>query len=308
MRYITVALACLAVITASAAQTTLSPELAVAAKAIFGDQADSPLAISFLSSWEEPIEPTKIVGPIYYVGTRGLGAYLITTPAGHIMLDGGMPQTPQMFEASIRKAGFKPEDIKVLLITHAHVDHAGTVAYFKKLSGAQVAVMDRDVDQLKSGGRTDPASGNESAFYFPPVTADRALKDGDKVSLGNVTMTAHLGAGHTRGATTWTTTVQDGGRSYNVVFPCCTTVLPSYHFGANPTYPGIADDYRRTFSMLESLHPDIWLAAHTQFFGFAQKRARATQEGVSAWLDPNGYRAFVAKDKATFEMRVATEK
>jgi metallo-beta-lactamase class B len=134
------------------------------------------------------------------------------------------------------------------------------------------------------------------------------LKDGDKISLGNITMTAHLGAGHTQGATTWTTTVQDGGRSYNIVFPCCTTFAGNYHLVVNPTYPGIADDFRNTFSMLESLHPDIWLAAHTQFFGFEQKRARAVHEGVSAWVDPDGYRAFIAKEKAGFESRLATEK
>ena len=258
---------------------------------------------------EEPAEPFKIVGPIYSVGTRGLGAYLITTPAGHILLDGGMPWSAADFAASIREAGFQPEDIRILLITHAHIDHAGTVGYFKNLSRAQVAVMDRDFEHLKSGGKTDPVYGTQPP-YFPAVTADRVLEDGDTVSLGNITMTARLTAGHTQGTTTWITNVEDGGRSYNVVFPGSANVNPTYRLVVNPSYPGIADDYRRTFDMLESLRPDIWLPAHTHFpiFGFSDKRSRANREGASAWVDPDGCRRFLAEAKTAFEARLAREK
>jgi len=316
MRYTLTALVLFGLVSAAIAQQTpspdlqaLSPELREAFRVLFGQQPVPPTAIATFKAMEEPTEPFKIVGPIYYVGTRGLAAYLITTPAGHILLDGGMPGSAADFEAAIRKAGFRPEDIRLLLITHAHIDHAGTVAYFKKLSGAEVAVMDRDFEQLKSGGRTDPVYGTRPP-YFPAVTAERVLKDGDRVSLGNITMTARLGAGHTQGATTWTTNVEDGGRSYNVVFPCCGGLNPTYRFVVNPSYPGIADDYHRTFSMLESLHPDIWLPSHTFYplFDFEDKRTRASRVGASAWVDPDGYRRFIVSEKAAFEARVSNEK
>jgi metallo-beta-lactamase class B len=268
---------------------------------------DRPPELVPPSSWTEPAEPIRIVGPIYFVGTKGLAAYLVTTPKGHILLDGAMPGSAKDIEASIRKLGFKPEEIRILLITHAHIDHAGTTAYFKKLAKAKTVVMDRDYVAFASGGRTDFRYGSQPAFYFPPVKAERELTDGDTVSLGKVSMTARLGAGHTRGATTWITTVEDGGRKYNVVFPCCTGVNPGYRLTVDPSYAGIADDYRRTFAMLESLKPDIWLPAHTESFDFEAKRARSANEGAAAWVDPDGYRSWVAKGKETFEAAVAAE-
>lgn len=266
-----------------------------------------PPVVSVLNTWTEPTAPTRIAGPIYYVGTRGLAAYLITTPAGHILLDGGIPSSARDLEASIRALGFKPEDIRLLLLTHAHVDHAGTTAYFKRLSDATVAVMARDFVHVKSGGRSDPMYGTSPAFFFPPVTGDRALKDGDSVSLGNITMTARLTAGHTQGCTTWITTVADGGKTFTVVFPGSSNVNPGTRLAIGPTYPGIADDFRHTFMVLESLKPDIWLTAHPERFGFEEKRARAAQEGVAAWVDPEGYRTYVAASKAEFETLVAKE-
>lgn len=168
--------------------------------------------------------------------------------------------------------------------------------------------MARDFEQLKSGGKTDPVYGTQPAFYFPPVTAERVLKDWEVLTIGNIKMTALLGAGHTRGATTWVTTVEDGGRSYNVVFPCCTSVNSLYRLGAHPSYPGIVDDYRRTFRMLETMKPDIWLPAHTQIPGFEEKLTRMTKAGVQDWVDPEGYRRWLASEKAKFEAALAKEK
>ena len=141
------------------AQEALSPPLSDIGAALSGQQHVPPTLGAYLKSWVEPVEPFKIVGPIYYVGTKGLAAYLITTPAGHILLDGGIPDSADVFEESIHKLGFDPRDIKLLLITHAHIDHAGTLAHFVQLSGGSAAVMDRDFEQLKSGGKTDPSLG-----------------------------------------------------------------------------------------------------------------------------------------------------
>lgn len=260
-----------------------------------------------VNAWTEPIEPFHIAGPIYYVGTRGLGVYLIATPASHILLNGGMPGTAKLIEASVRKLGYKPEDIKVLLISHAHFDHVGTLAELKKLTGAQVEVMSAEVPLLKSGGASDYLFAKNPKMHFTGVYTDRILTDGDTVSLGGVRLTARLTPGHTRGTTTWMTTVEDGGGSYLVVFPDGTTVNPGTHLIKNPSYPGIADDYRRTLAFLATLHPDIYLAYHTEFFDLEGKRARAASEGVKAWVDPDGYTRWVAEQTANFEKLVAKE-
>jgi len=260
-----------------------------------------------VSAWTEPTEPFHIVGPIYYVGTRGLGVYLIATPAGHILLNGAMPGTAPLIEASIRKLGYKPEDIKILLISHAHVDHVGTLAELKKLTGAQVEVMSAEVGLLKSGGATDYLFAKNQKMHFASVNSDRALADGDTVSLDGVRLTARLTPGHTRGTTTWMTTVEDGGRSYLIVFPDGTTVNPGTHLTKNPSYPRIADDYRRTLAFLATLHPDIYLAYHTESFDLEAKRAQMASEGAKAWVDPDGYTRWVAEQTANFEKFVAEE-
>jgi metallo-beta-lactamase class B len=280
-----------------------SPAPAALAPAVAG----APGPPSDNKDWFEPTEPQLIVGPIHYVGTLGLGAYLITTPAGHILLDGAAPKSAPLIEASIRKLGFKPEEIRVLLITHAHFDHAGTLAAFKKLSGAQVAVMAPDDRLLASGGTTDYLFASDEQFHFPPVEADRVLKDGDTVTLGGVTLTARLTPGHTRGCTTWITTVEDGGRSYRVVFPGSTSVNPGTRFVHDPSYPGIADDYRHALDLLESLKPDIFLTAHAPACDFAAKRERADAEGPQAFVDPDGYRRGIAAAREKFGTLVASE-
>ena len=269
--------------------------------------APSETPSALVKSWLAPAEPLHIVGPINFVGTQGLGVFLITTPAGHILLGGGMPGSAGTIEASIRKLGFKPEDIKILLSNHAHMDHVGTLADFKKLTGATVTVMDRDVDLLASGGKIDYLFAKKPRLHFPSVTTDRVLKDGDIVELGGVKLTARLTAGHTPGCTTFTTTVKDGARSYDVVFADGTSVNEGTRFVNNLSYPGVLDDYRHTFTTLESLKPDIFLSYHVDEFDIAAKRVRAAAEGVQAFVDLDGYRRFVAERKAKFEKLVAEE-
>jgi metallo-beta-lactamase class B len=258
-------------------------------------------------AWTESVEPFHIVGPIYYVGTRGLGIYLITTPAGHMLLNGGMSGSAPLIETSIRKLGYKPEEVKTLLISHAHMDHVGTLSDIKKLTRGQVEVISAEVELLESGGATDYLFAKDPKMHFAGVRADHVLKDGDTVSLGGVQLTARLTPGHTRGTTTWMTTVEDAGRSYVVVFPDGTTVNPGTHLVRNPSYPGITADYRRTLAFLATLHPDIYLAYHSEFFDPTGKRERAASEGVKAWVDPNGYARWIAEQTANFEKLVAQE-
>jgi metallo-beta-lactamase class B len=266
------------------------------------------LDCEFLKALLAPAEPMHIVGPIHFVGTKGLGVYLLTTPAGHILLGGGMAASSSAIASSIRKLGYKPEDIKILLSNHAHFDHVGTMADLKKLSGAAVETMDGDVALLASGGKIDYLFGKDARFYFPPVRTDRVLKDGDTVELGGVKLTARRTPGHTRGCTTFITTVQEGGRCYQVVFPDGTSVNSGTRLVYQPSYPGILQDYRQTFAVLESLHPDIFLAYHIDDSVWAAKRERAARQGAPGFVDADGYRSFVADRKARFEQLVAEEK
>jgi metallo-beta-lactamase class B len=271
-------------------------------------QNSPPQTASFdTSTWKQPTPPVHIVGPIYYVGTADLGVYLITTPAGHILLDGTLAESAPQIEQSIRALGFKPEDIEVLLISQAHFDHVASLAHMKRVTGARLEVMKGDDTIVASGGKTDYLFANVPVAHFEPVKVDRVLQDGDTVSLGGVTMTARLTPGHTPGTTTWLMTVQDGGRSYRVVFAGSTSVNPGTRLVTEPSYPTIADDFRRAFSVLESLEPDIFLAAHASFFDLAGKREKAKQQGPAAYVDPEGYHRLIAAKKATFNDLVAKE-
>jgi metallo-beta-lactamase class B len=259
------------------------------------------------SKWDEPADPAKIVGPIYFVGTRGLSVFLITTSEGLIVLNTGMPGSGPMIEASIRKLGFKPEDIRILLTGHAHVDHVGGHAYLKKISGAKIAMIREEKDLFESGGKLDFHYGKYKEFEFEPAKVDWVFHHGDIIKLGDVAITALLSSGHTKGSTTFVMNVVENGKVYTVVFPNGTSVNPGYRLTKDPSYPGIGDDYRRTFHVLEMLKPDIWLDPHNESYGFDAKLARSAKEGVKAWLDPEGYRKWVVSKREKFEATIDKE-
>jgi len=257
--------------------------------------------------WDEPAAPARVVGPIYFVGTKGLGSFLITGSAGHVVLYTGMPGSGPMVERSIAALGFKPGDVKLILTGHAHCDHVGGHAYLKKVTGAEVAMMREEVELFESGGKLDFHYGTSKDFAFEPVKVDTVFRDGDEIRLGDIAITALLTPGHTKGSTTYVMKVVDGGKAYTVVFPDGTGVNPGYRVGRNPSYVGIGDDYRRTFRTLERLKPDVWLAPHNDVDGFDAKLARAAKEGATAWVDPEGYKGFVALQKAKFETHARRE-
>jgi metallo-beta-lactamase class B len=258
--------------------------------------------------WDQPAEPLKIVGPLHFVGTAGLSSWLFATSEGHILLNTGMPESGPMIVESIRKLGFKAEDIRIIINGHAHSDHAGAFAAIKEMTGAQLAVMEADVGSMQDGGKSDFHYGADwKIMGFPPVKVDRVLRDGDTVRLGEVVLTAYNTAGHTRGSTTWMTTLVDSGRAYTVVFIDGGGFNPGYRLATSPSYPGINADYRKTHHRHEMLKPDIWLGHHTEYFDLEGKRKRASTEGVNAWVDPEGYRRFVSKQKRAFEDQVAAE-
>ncbi|HVG07084.1 MAG TPA: subclass B3 metallo-beta-lactamase [Thermoanaerobaculia bacterium] len=254
-------------------------------------------------SWNQPVEPFRIAGNLYYVGASDIASYLIATPKGHILLDGGFVETVPLIRESVKKLGFKIEDVKILLNTHAHYDHAGGLAELKKLTGARLHASEADAPALARGGKDDPLFGDQ--FLFPPVQADRLVKDGDTVTLGGSTLTARLTPGHTAGCTTWTMKV-DG---LNVVFVCSTSVLPMMKLGAEPSYPGIADDYARTFRVLRAIPCDLFLAAHGSFYNLKEKAERLKKgEGENPFVDPDGYRSYLDRNEKVFRERLEKDR
>lgn len=267
------------------------------------------LGASSPADWLAPQEPFRIADNLYYVGSADVGVYLIKTPKGLIVLDGGYgPWGPVVLD-HIRKLGFDPKDIKVLLNSHAHADHAGGLAALKAAApGAKLYAAPRDAPLLENGGHDDPALGN--ALTFDPVHVDHLLKDGETVSLGGAAMTAHFTPGHTRGCTTWTLPVTVDGKARTALFACSFSVLPMMRLaGPQATWPGIAGDYEGTFRTLRALPCDIFLGAHAGFFGMAGKRAKQTADpkGPNPFYDPAGCKAYIDAGEKTFRTRLAAD-
>jgi metallo-beta-lactamase class B len=267
----------------------------------------SPLRAQANPDWTEPFPPFHIAGNLYYVGSKGLANYLITTPRGHILINSDLESSVPLIRASVEKLGFKFSDIKILLISHAHWDHDGGSAQVKRLTGAKYMVMDADVPVVESGGKADFQYGSSPASLYPPTKVDRVLHDGDEVKLGSATLVAHLTAGHTKGCTTWTMKVVQGGKSYDVVIVGSPNVNEGYKLVENSSYPQIASDYERTFRVLKSLPVDIFLGAHGDYFDMKTKYPRFEKGDATAFIDPVGYKAYVADREAAFRAELAKQ-
>jgi metallo-beta-lactamase class B len=252
------------------------------------------------AEWTEPFPAFRIVGNFYYVGSKGLANYLITTPEGHILINSDLEANVPLIRSSIESLGFKFTDVKILLISHAHWDHCAGSAKIKELTGAKYMVMDADVPVVESGGKTDFQYANDPSTLYPPTKVDRVLHDGDEVKLGGVTLVAHLTPGHTKGCTTWSMKAKDGSKTRNVVVVGSPNVNPGYKLVSNPLYPGIADDYARGFRVLKSLSCDIFLGAHGSYYGMEAKFQKLKAGDSSAFIDPDGYRAYLTEREQTF--------
>jgi metallo-beta-lactamase class B len=257
--------------------------------------------------WTEPFPPFRIAGNLYYVGSKGLANYLITTPQGNILINSDLEANVPLIEASIGKLGFHFKDTKILLISHAHWDHDADSAKIKQLTGARYMVMDADVPVVESGGRSDFQYGNRPDLLYPPTKVDRVLHDRDEVRLGDTVLFAHLTPGHTKGCTTWTMKVAEAGKTYNVVIVGSPNVNPGYQLIHNQKYPQIAEDYERMWRVLKSLPCDIFLGAHGSYFGLEEKYARLKDGGENPFVDPGGYKKFVAEKEQAFRAELAKQ-
>lgn len=249
------------------------------------------------NDFDKPFPAHKVIGNVYFVGTAGLGSYLITTPEGHFLVNSDFERTVPQIRASVEKLGFKFTDIKIILGSHAHGDHMEGDALAKELSGARVMAMEQDVPALRKmtpGGKPHPI--------------DRVLHDGDQVSLGNTTLTAHLTAGHTKGCTTWSTKATDAGKTYDVVIVCSVGFNPGYVLVNNKDYPQIADDYVRSFATLRKLPCDVFIAAHGQFYNLQDKYAKLEKGGPNPFIDHAGYLAYIDLKEQQFRAEVERQK
>ena len=260
------------------------------------------------ASWNAPFRPFRIIGNIYYVGPSGISSFLITTPAGHILLDTGFEMTVPRIRDGIKQLGFRLEDIKIVLNSHAHLDHAGGDALMKRLTGAQIAMSEADAAMLAAGGTNDFTPYSREMISYPPAKADRLLHDGDLVTLGGTTLTCHLTPGHTKGCTTWTMDVTNDGKVYHVVFFGSTSILPHVPLTHNALYPGMVDDFTATYRKLNALPCDVFLAPHASFFGLEEKAARLTRgEKPNPFIDPAEFHRFLEGAEAKFRHQLKEE-
>ena len=227
----------------------------------------------------------RVIGNVYYVGTADYASFLITSDQGHILINPDFEDSVPLIQRSVEKSGFRFQDIKIILISHAHGDHCAGAARAKELTGAQVMVMDADVNVMET------ATGGPRSF--PPVKVSRVLHDKDEVRLGGNTLVAHLTPGHTKGCTTWALKTEDSGKPYDVVIVGSIGVNNANSLVNNSAYPNIVDDYQRAFRTLKALPCDVFLASHGVFYGLKEKYAKTASGGANPFVDPNGLQAHV---------------
>lgn len=257
--------------------------------------------------WTEPFPPFRIAGNLYYVGSKGLANYLVTTPQGNILINSGLEANVPLIQTSIEKLGFTFQDTKILVISHAHWDHDAGSALLRENTGATYMVMDADVPVVESGGKADFAYGNVAANLYRPAKVDRILHDGAEVRLGDTVLVAHLTPGHTKGCTTWTMKVTENKTTYDVVIVGSPNVNPGYKLIDNAAYPQIAADYERSFRVLKSLPADIFLGAHGAYFGLEEKYLLLKEGHADPFVDPTGYKRFVAEKEKDFQTELARQ-
>jgi metallo-beta-lactamase class B len=262
-------------------------------KALFALFAASVAAFA-QQNWNEPFPPYKVIGNVYYIGSKQLASFLITTPQGHIVINSDFETTVPLLKKNIESLGFKMTDVKIILGSHAHGDHMEGDAMLKELTGAQVMAMDRDVPalrEMKPGGKAHPI--------------DRTLKDGDKVTLGGMTLNAVLTAGHTEGCTSWEFQVEEAGKKYNTLVVCSVGFNQGYVLINNTKYPSIADDYRKSFARLRAMKVDVLLGAHPNFYDMEAKYAKLDQGkpvpgAPNPFIDPNALNKYVDQKESEF--------
>jgi metallo-beta-lactamase class B len=260
-------------------------------------------------SWNAPFPPFRLIGNIHYVGASGISSFLITTPEGHILIDTGFETTVPRIRESVAKLGFKLADIKIILNSHAHTDHAGGHALMRELTGARILMSEAHAALLASGGTNDFTPYSKEMMAYRPAKADQILRDGDKVTLGGTTLMCHLTPGHTKGCTTWTMDVTEDGKMQHVVFFGSTSILQGVPLVNNAQYPAIADDLAASYKKLKALPCEVFLAPHAGFFGLSEKAGRL-ERGVkpNPFVDSTAFKTFINQAEQKFLAQLDEER
>lgn len=266
-------------------------------------QSAAAQSASERGAWNTPVEPFVIAGNVNYVGVEGVSAFLITTPDGLILIDGGLPESAPLILDSIRRLGFDPADVKILLNTHAHFDHAGGLAALKAATGAQFIAGEGDRRALESGRHVGLANYEGR---FPAVHVDRVVRDGDTVELGGTVLTARVTPGHTAGCTSWSLPVVQGGETLTALFFCSATVAGATLVD-NTEYPSIVSDFRATFDRLDAMPVDILLANHPGVSDLFERRQRQQAGDAAAFVDRAALPALSRELRAAFEANLARQ-
>ena len=256
-------------------------------------------------SWTAPQKPFRIYGDTWYVGPHGLGIFLITAPTGDVLIDGGVPGDAPLIEANIRSLGIHLHDIKWILNSHAHYDHAGDMARLAHDTGAQVMANAADVSLLERGGLDDPEFGDN--FPFRPVHVARTVRDGRSVHLGHLLLIAHATPGHTKGNTSWTWVSCEGTRCLHIA-DVGSLSAPDYTLIGNPEYPNVVEDFERSLAVVASLPCDIPIAPHPEMVDFWKRVAKREHGDANALIDPTGCRAYAQDARETFEAQLAKQR
>jgi metallo-beta-lactamase class B len=260
------------------------------------------------AEWNQPQKPFKLHGRSYYVGVKGLSSVLIQTSDGLILLDGGLPQSAPLIETNIRGLGFKVEDIKLIVNSHAHYDHAGGLARLQRDSGAEVAASPSGAEALMAGGPVsdDPqygAGGKDGAF--PKVAKVRVLKDGEAVRIADTAITAHFTPGHTPGSTTWTWSSCAAGECLNIVYADSLTPVSSGDF----RFEGISESFRGSLARVAALPCDIMLSTHPGASGlFERLERRRSDSAADPLIDKRACRAYAEKASRSLDDRLKKER
>ncbi len=257
------------------------------------------------ADWSRPFPAHRVIGNLYAVGTYDLACFLITSDDGHILINTGLAGSAPLIRENVESLGFRLEDVRVLLTMQAHYDHAAALAEIKKVTGAKLWATAADAPLLEDGGASDPHFQGE--YTFAPVPVDRVLRDGEVIELGRIRLTLVESPGHTPGSATYTMTVSENGRDYRVAIANMGSMNPGLRLSKDPTYPGIAGDFARTFRRQQAMEVDVWVAAHASQYGLHDKYRPGDPYRPETFVDPGGFRKLVAHYEKLYQEQLAAE-
>ena len=257
--------------------------------------------------WTAPYPAHRIIGPLYNVGFEDLSVFLIETDVGHILINTGLAGSVEPIRENVESLGLEFEDIRILLCMQAHFDHAAALSEIKALTGARLLATPKDARVLEDGGRSDPHFGDEPWAWFDPVAVDDRITEGERIDLGEVSLTVHEHPGHTEGSTSFSLTVEEDGQSFDVLIVNGASINQGKKMFVDPTYEGVGDDFKQTLEKQRALKPDIWVAAHGSQYGLSGKHSPGDPYNPRAFYDPEGYQQMVGRYSRLFEQQVVKE-